>query len=856
MPPGQRRWLLLYAAVGSAVPARASLSQWQADTFQTRYANFSCRPCADGGTLSGLHAECPTGGASTSAVVGDVMPWLRLSGHLDEELTGGMLILNTSTNWGYRSQVEPLELCQGGIQTGNETIYTMNAPLGNDAFSFVTPNCPMSGPVSVRAQVPLGHCAPPGTVETRILVVNQNGAVVMCLYVDIEVSDHGSGPLRPCGDDEYGIVAMSGYDCSLPFMCDRKLSVFIENADSSTNVSEICKRTCGLCDPASVPVQTNDCLMKTTPPAADDFDSLFVGAGFLLSAAIVGGLICMCNRQRVQRGRQLAEAHNELRIIRERERKYKQERQEEMRAPLNAPPKPRRARGLSAVPNHWQRVQLLGKGSFGKVYLGLRPDGTFFAVKVLELTADSSTEKLEELMREVDVMSRLANAHIVEYYGCAFESQKHELHIFMEYEQGGSIGALVRRMELPLSDETASTYMQQILLGVTYLHGKDVIHRDLKGDNVLLSAEGICKLADFGTSKRVVDGAAATITGTPAWMAPEVISAGAKGAGRAPGESYTYAADIWSCGIITCELLNRGKPPWPRFESAWQAAFTIGSWSKELPPEVPEVSPLCRSFMLKCLDPAPERRPSAQSLLRHAFVRGAKVRRLSVAQQHIRTGADIKQVLIADNAEKTSPKAAGGLKGKRMPSVLSEKAGDLRATPCSHHLDVPDADVDPRGRRGSAHAASVLSDDSGPHGTPRASLRGTLQPMRSVHEATASVGPGSGRQTPRRWTLRPPPFGGSVETRSLPFVGEVPHARLDMVTSTVGDPALFTEGDSFGQPPALTHPLLPSERPPDVVVRGTLCSSWPAESYRASGTTRPPNAAESEQLLRTIRGHV
>eukprot|EP00756_Hemistasia_phaeocysticola_P053714 Hpha_TRINITY_DN29671_c0_g1::TRINITY_DN29671_c0_g1_i1::g.165157::m.165157 len=625
---------------------------------ESRIATLACSDCTDPNLNSQwdlfgeMNITCPSQ-VLISPTPGIAQEWLNISLQTKQLSSGGFLMVSgKSQDWNTEEEGGSSGFC---TYTG-QTNYTLRAPFGNDTFIIETDPCPLEeGITKGRIQVPIGHCAPPGEMVFQVVLrpLESIQEEVLCIRINASILNHESGAGIPCGDDEYGIgkhFEMTVKDCSFyQNNCASQISAFTENPNVPPDkvVSDICKRTCGFCSPNDPDLE--DLCRASAGSMAENpglgaYSKVLIGGGMIVATGVVGLLIYVCNRQRIVRGEMLAAAQKELLLMKEQDKEQRALLQQKDQQPK----KPRRARGASAVPNHWQRVQLLGRGSFGKVYLGLRPDGTFFAVKVLELSSDSPVDKLEELMREVDVMSKLVHENIVEYYGCTFDREKQELQIFMEYEQGGSVGALVRRMELPLSDEVASTYMHQILLGVAYLHSKTVIHRDLKGDNVLLSADGVCKLADFGTSKSVKEGHAATITGTPAWMAPEVISAGAKGAGRAPGESYSFAADIWSCGIITCELMNRGKPPWPRFESAWQAAFTIGSWSKDLPPEVPEVSAVCRRFMILCLKPKPEARPSAQELLRDPFVRGAKVRRLSAARQQIRTGADIQKLMRGD----------------------------------------------------------------------------------------------------------------------------------------------------------------------------------------------------------------
>eukprot|EP01062_Namystynia_karyoxenos_P058841 TRINITY_DN50306_c0_g1_i1.p1 TRINITY_DN50306_c0_g1~~TRINITY_DN50306_c0_g1_i1.p1 ORF type:complete len:903 (+),score=216.22 TRINITY_DN50306_c0_g1_i1:78-2786(+) len=280
-----------------------------------------------------------------------------------------------------------------------------------------------------------------------------------------------------------------------------------------------------------------------------------------------------------------------------------------------------------AAPGAWQRGRLLGRGGFGCVFLAVGPSGELAAVKVIPLAPGTGERQLRRLTREVGVLSSLKHPHIVEYFGCSLDRATSELQMFMEYMAGGSLGALVRRMESPLAESAAARYVSEVLLGVAHLHANRIVHRDLKGDNVLLSSEGVTKLADFGACHDLCLAASATrVIGTPLWMAPEAISGvnAAEGGDGAIGSFGEVASlsDVWSVGILTCELLGKGQPPWPTYENPMQALFAVANWSEELPPRVPEgLSAECIAFLRLCLNPYPHRRSPAAALLQDPWLR-------------------------------------------------------------------------------------------------------------------------------------------------------------------------------------------------------------------------------------------
>eukprot|EP01062_Namystynia_karyoxenos_P013323 TRINITY_DN14808_c0_g1_i1.p1 TRINITY_DN14808_c0_g1~~TRINITY_DN14808_c0_g1_i1.p1 ORF type:complete len:844 (+),score=172.84 TRINITY_DN14808_c0_g1_i1:98-2629(+) len=274
----------------------------------------------------------------------------------------------------------------------------------------------------------------------------------------------------------------------------------------------------------------------------------------------------------------------------------------------------------------WQRGALLGQGSFGRVFLGIRTDGSLFGVKVVLLGADD--EAVRSLRREIETLSRLdRHPNVIEYYGSTYDDSTGEFNVFMEYMSQGTLGALARRTAEPLADRIAAGFMRQVLTGVEFLHSHMIVHRDLKGDNILLcerrdsrlggTSSLCCKIADFGNAKRFAMAqtqASRNVIGTPQWMAPEVITSdGSSG--------YEPPADIWSVGCVTTELFSRGRPPWPRFESPWQAVFTIGNFRGELPPGVPSgLSEEAHCFLYRCFRRDPAKRSSATELLQHQWL--------------------------------------------------------------------------------------------------------------------------------------------------------------------------------------------------------------------------------------------
>ena len=245
--------------------------------------------------------------------------------------------------------------------------------------------------------------------------------------------------------------------------------------------------------------------------------------------------------------------------------------------------------------------------------------GTLMAVKQVSLghNGSSSTklaEHIKSLEAEVNLLKQLDHPNIVRYLGT--EKTPKVLNIFLEYVPGGSIASLLANFG-SFKEPVVKLYTKQILLGLEYLHRNAIMHRDIKGANILVDNTGTVKLADFGASKKIeelvtVGSGANSVKGTPYWMAPEVITQ--TGHGR--------QADIWSVACTVIEMAT-GKPPWSQYGSQVSAMFHIAK--SKGPPLIPhELSPECKDFLYLCFNRNWRERPSAQALLEHPFVADVK----------------------------------------------------------------------------------------------------------------------------------------------------------------------------------------------------------------------------------------
>ena len=297
---------------------------------------------------------------------------------------------------------------------------------------------------------------------------------------------------------------------------------------------------------------------------------------------------------------------------------------------------------------NWDNIRyikgkLIGQGSFGSVYMALHTlTAELMAVKQVELPSTQNTaadakknNMIEALKREIALLRELKHTNIVQYLGSS--SDGNNLNIFLEYVPGGSIAKMLVDYGA-MAETMVSRLTKQILVGLAYLHSKDIIHRDIKGANILVDTHGAVKISDFGISKRVQDsrtllssestdstqatgrraagglpGNRVSMQGSVFWMAPEVVKQTA----------YTRKADIWSLGCLVVEMLT-GSHPHPNL-SQLQAIFKIGGnrGQSDPSPDLPKgASKEVREFLEKTFRVDYQLRPEAEELGRLGFVVG------------------------------------------------------------------------------------------------------------------------------------------------------------------------------------------------------------------------------------------
>ncbi|KAG1474545.1 hypothetical protein G6F56_000304 [Rhizopus delemar] len=276
----------------------------------------------------------------------------------------------------------------------------------------------------------------------------------------------------------------------------------------------------------------------------------------------------------------------------------------------------------SNISFRWQQGRFIGAGTFGSVYLAINLDtSSVMAVKEIRFPDSSSLSALHKSIKEeMNVMEMLHHRNIVQYYG--MEVHRDRVYIFMEYCENGSLGALLDHGGRIEDELYVVDYAYQLLSGLAYLHENNIVHRDIKPDNILIDYQGQLKFTDFGAAKILAKGQKTmgrttmhmnvnSLAGTPMYMAPEVITGGNTG--------RKGSMDIWSLGCCIVQMAT-GRRPWSTLENEWSVMYHVVTGH----PPLPDASQLSESgidFLRKCFVRDPTKRPSAEELLDHPWIK-------------------------------------------------------------------------------------------------------------------------------------------------------------------------------------------------------------------------------------------
>lgn len=279
----------------------------------------------------------------------------------------------------------------------------------------------------------------------------------------------------------------------------------------------------------------------------------------------------------------------------------------------------------------------LGEGAGGSVTrcrlrgrTGKNGHGSVFALKAI--TTNPNPEVQKQILRELQFNRSCNSLHIVKYYGTFLSEETASIFIAMEYCGGGSLEAIYKRVKVRggrIGEKVLGKIAEGVLSGLSYLHERRIIHRDIKPQNILLGSEGQVKLCDFGVSGEVVNSLATTFTGTSYYMAPE----------RIQGQPYTVTSDVWSLGLTIMEVAQHRFPFLPESHEPLMPiellSIIVNMPAPELkdePEEGIKWSESFRHFLKSCLEKDPKKRASPRQMLGHPWIVGQRHKVVKMAK--------------------------------------------------------------------------------------------------------------------------------------------------------------------------------------------------------------------------------
>ena len=263
----------------------------------------------------------------------------------------------------------------------------------------------------------------------------------------------------------------------------------------------------------------------------------------------------------------------------------------------------------------FELIELIGIGSTCKVYKGIsKKTNKIYSIKICH----EIEKNIDSIKNEINFFRFVKNKNlfIEKFYGVYYLNEDNTIWLILEYFEYGNILTYLNRINNKINEELISTIIQNILFGLLFLHSNNIIHRDIKAHNLLLSSEGRVKICDFGISVNKYNINSNNRVGSPYWMSPEVIMR----------EKYNEKTDIWSLGI-TCYELVEGEPPYSEFKPIIAMKKIIQNPIKGLK-DNNHFSNEFNDFVKLCLNTDPNKRPNIPQLLDHKFIKKSGSKKL------------------------------------------------------------------------------------------------------------------------------------------------------------------------------------------------------------------------------------
>ena len=275
----------------------------------------------------------------------------------------------------------------------------------------------------------------------------------------------------------------------------------------------------------------------------------------------------------------------------------------------------------------FKKIRVIGKGGFGTVIeMEHIPSQIHLAGKMINPEMMNRAMK-ETLQKEIDLMRQIRTPYTVSYYGSVIFNDRTT--ILMEYCKSGSFRDLMDATNTRLNEKQIKVVMKDLLSGLLIIHTKyNIIHRDIKAGNILLSQNGVCKVADFGVSRqfdKTKTASTVSIVGTPCWMAPEIIN----------GNKYSTPADIWAVGATAVELFE-GHPPYSEYPPMKAMVMIATHGFAGFKPES-KPSKEFEDFVYRCMTIDVQQRATIPELLQHKFLKDAEdIDREKIFEQYLK----------------------------------------------------------------------------------------------------------------------------------------------------------------------------------------------------------------------------